>query len=139
LVYSTVRNLGSAASDFGNLALTRTPTKKNTFSNITRVPVIRIRHMRARLKDLSVEIFLCLRLIAICAYGLPPNPAKVPNFQDNTCWVSIINSMVIMENVTNLIFEPTAMIRLESRNYKIHFIDQKYQTDDKKSYSTSNM
>jgi hypothetical protein len=38
-------------------------------------------HVRALLKGFSNRNVFCIELMVICACGLLPNPAKVPNFQ----------------------------------------------------------
>jgi hypothetical protein len=61
--------------------MTRTLTKKNTSTSITRVPVVQIEQMRAHLKGLSERIVMTSESMVTCASGLLPNPAKVPYFQ----------------------------------------------------------
>jgi hypothetical protein len=52
--------------------------------------VIRIEHVRARLKGLSAEIVLNSKFEVTWARGLLPNPAKVPYFQYRVLWYSIV-------------------------------------------------
>jgi hypothetical protein len=52
--------------------------KKNTFTSITRVPVIQIEQMRVHLKGLSARIVMSSKSMVTSASGLLPNPAKVP-------------------------------------------------------------
>jgi hypothetical protein len=52
---------------------------KYNFTSITRVPTIRIGHMMARFKGLSVRIIFSSRLIVICACGLLAIRSKSQN------------------------------------------------------------
>jgi hypothetical protein len=54
--------------------------RKYAFLSITWVPVIRMEHVRALSKGLSTRNVFCTEPMVICACGLLPNPAKVPNF-----------------------------------------------------------
>jgi hypothetical protein len=53
----------------------------DTFTSITRVPVVQIEQMRAHLKGLNERIVMSSKSMVTCARGLLPNPAKVPYFQ----------------------------------------------------------
>jgi hypothetical protein len=50
--------------------------EKYIFTSITRVPVIKTAHVKARLKSLSARIVLSLRLVVTCARGLIPDRPK---------------------------------------------------------------
>jgi hypothetical protein len=72
-----IRGLGVQDSGLNQDPLLR----KYAFLSITRVPAIRIEHVRALSKGLSTRNVFCIGPMVICACGLLPNPAKVPNFQ----------------------------------------------------------
>jgi hypothetical protein len=78
--------------------------------------------MRAPSKGLSTRNVFCIGPMVICACGLLPNPAKVPNFNiehDYALWIR--NFMVMMKNprTSDLVQWPTAIIRTKSRNSNI--------------------
>jgi hypothetical protein len=120
------------ASKSGNLALTRTLTKKKyTFSCITWVPVPQIKHMGACLREKNLEVhyhgFLCLKLniwglvwkvfargkfrgtlpwsAVHVAYSLIRPKSQIPNIRhDGT--LSIGNFMLMTKKPKDLEFEP---------------------------------
>jgi hypothetical protein len=67
--------------------------KKNTFTSITRVPVVQIEQMRAHLKGLSARIVMSSESMVTCASGLLPNPAKVPPSQETVFEDGNVNVM----------------------------------------------
>jgi hypothetical protein len=80
--------------------------------------------VRAPSKGLSTRNVVCIEPIVICACGLLPNSAKVPNFNighDYALWIR--NFMMMMKKLENLDFEtlqwPTAIIRPKSRKSNI--------------------
>jgi hypothetical protein len=72
-----IRGLGVQDSGLNQDPLLR----KYAFLSITWVRVVRIEHVRAPSKGLSIRNVFCIESMVNWACGLLPNPAKVPNFQ----------------------------------------------------------
>jgi hypothetical protein len=83
--------------------------------------------MRAPTKDLSTRNVLCIGLMVICACGLHPNPAKVPNFQYRA-WLYSMDQNGNDEKTResrfwDLVQCPTAIIRQKFQNSSIRHDD----------------
>jgi hypothetical protein len=113
--------------------------EKYNFTSMTRVPTIRIGHMMARSKGVSVRIIFNFRLLVICACGLLPIRPKSQNSNirhDGT--LSIRNLMLMLKKPMDPNLEPLcsmgsmAMIRSKSQNTNMPWwcsIDQKINTE----------
>jgi hypothetical protein len=116
-----IRGLGVQDSGLNQDPLLR----KYAFLSITWVPAIRIEHVRAPLKGLSTRNVFCIGLMFICACGLLPNPAKVPNFQYRAWLCSMDQKFHGDDEKTqesrfwDLTKWPTAIIRPKSQNSNI--------------------
>jgi hypothetical protein len=81
--------------------------------------------MRAPSKGLSTRNVFCIGLMVICACGLHPNPAKVPNFQYRAWLCSMDQKFHGDDEKTresrfwDLAQRPTAIIRPKSQNSNI--------------------
>jgi hypothetical protein len=92
--------------------------EKHNVTSITRVPTIRIGHMMARLKGLSVRIIFNLRLMVIYACGLLPIRPKSQNSNirhDGTLLIRNFMLMLKKPMDPNLVIA-LVMIRLKSQN-----------------------
>jgi hypothetical protein len=81
--------------------------------------------VRASSKDLSTRIVFCIGHMVICACGLHPNPAKVPNFQ-YWAWLCSLDQKFHSDDektresrFSDLVQCPTAIIRPKSQNSNI--------------------
>jgi hypothetical protein len=81
--------------------------------------------VRAPSKGLSTRNDFCIELMVICACGLHPNPAKVPNFQYRAWLIYSMDQKFHGDWKTrepqfwDLVQWPTAIIRPKSRNSNI--------------------
>jgi hypothetical protein len=84
--------------------------------------------VRAPSKGLSTRNVLCIGPMVICACGLYPNPAKVPNFQYRAfrAWLYSMDKKIHGDDektresrFLDFVQCPTAIIRPKSRNPKI--------------------
>jgi hypothetical protein len=125
--------------------LTRNLTKKkNTFTSITRVPVVQIGQMRAHLKSLTARIVMSSEFMVTCASGLLPNPAKVPYFQYKALCsdtLSFRKFIMMVKEFKNHNFDPILAYGHDPskvpkfQNWACWYsIDWKFHTDDEKTY-----
>jgi hypothetical protein len=99
--------------------------RKDAFLSITWVPAIRMELVRASTKGLNIRNVFCIGPMVICACGLHPNPAKVPNFQYRAWLCSMDQKFhgddekIRESRFWYLAQWPTAIIRPKSQNSNI--------------------
>jgi hypothetical protein len=93
--------------------------EKNTFTSITRVPVVPIEQIRAHLEDLSARIILSSESIVTCASGLIRPKSHISNIR-HVGTLSIRNFIMLVHAKNHVAdFTSTKTYSLRSKNMSL--------------------